>query len=313
MMLAHTLDPRRLIPVWIAFLAVASVLGAVPSRADPIAVESGWTVRKFVEGLHQFIGGLAGDEVSGDLFVADAPVYPPVPVTIYRVAGNGTRTPLFTSDRYGASFMAFDPSARLLYAVNVTGALVVLTEAGAVVDQDSVPDFALITGTTLGPDGMLYLLDERNLRIVRYDRAAHAFPIVTTLGPLAGTNVGSLAMDADGNFFLNANYYNVVRVTPSGVISYGAGPKCVGVEGLAFYGSDLIQGYFTQLYRLPGALGQGTLFADHIPVVWRMCVVQDRIYVKDARQNFCTVWEFAPVGPTQVRNATWGRLKSLYR
>jgi hypothetical protein len=189
-MLTCARDPRRMIPAWIAFLAVASVLSAPlpePGRRPRLNRDG-----PFARSSKDCIVSLPTSPATRFPGASSWPTFPripPLPVTIYRISRDGTRTAFFTNDQVWASFMEFDPAARLLYSV--AGAHVdVITEAGAWVEHDSVPDRARIRGTVLGPDGTLYLLDGQNLRIVRYDRATHAFPTVTTLGALAGSEVG---------------------------------------------------------------------------------------------------------------------------
>jgi hypothetical protein len=309
-MSTQSFHSRRVIPVWITFLAAAFVVGVAPARCDPIPAESGWTVRKFMDGLWHNEAGLAGDDVSGDVFVGDY-IAETLASAVYRVTRDGTRTLIFSSNQVASTEIAFDPTARLLY-VGGGSSFSVLSESGVELEHEShsVP----LGGMALGPDGTLYLLDPDHNGIVRYDRTNHTFPTVTTYYELT-ESVFNLQVDASGNFYVVVDGAGVARITPSGEITFGLAPSPLTRSGFVFSGPDLIYPQWDVVYRLSGGLGPATVFSEgQDPPVTRVCAVQDRIYVRDSVAPFeNNVWEYTPTGPTPVKKTTWGLVKSLYR
>jgi len=181
-----------------AVVPAASDGGRLPIRIEGVSGETAYVdvATPFATGLHQ---------VDNPVFDSDGNLYvtysgsrgQEVPVSIFRVRGNGTRE-TFASGIVNPTSMAIDPEGRLHVSSRFEGIVYRVAPDGS--HSTFASDLGVACGLAFSPDGTLFVGD-RSGTIFRVDRTGRAERFATLPASVAAFH---LALASDGALHVTA-------------------------------------------------------------------------------------------------------------
>ena len=207
-------------------------------------------------------------DAAGDVFVADGSLGKVFEIsagsTTLNSVGSFTTPAALALDANGNLFIA-DRGVPALYEIpnkGTTGAFVAGTQSTVVASSTAIGGTPLgdPVGLAVGPDGVVYIADSTNSRVVTYNPLTGATGVTAATAASGLKTPAGLAVDASGNLYIADDSLNQVFIFAGDKISTLAPSSVKETEGVAVdaSGSVLIADKSTgNIVRVP--LSSGTL------------------------------------------------------